>query len=85
MLTSAKLVLSARVWPSPSDYEITNTLVCPHTPLSPLASFALAPPERKRREGFFRDLTLPRRRIRIPITKCGGGHEDLCDEAESAL
>jgi hypothetical protein len=85
MLTSAKSVLSVRVWPNPSDYGFMNTPVRPHAPLSPLANFALAPPERKRREGFFRDLTLPRPRIRKPITECGGDDRDLCDEADMAL
>jgi hypothetical protein len=81
MPTSAKPVLSARKWPNPSDYELIITLVQPHTPLLPLANFALTPPERKRREGFFRDLTLPRGRIRMPVTKCFGGDRALNDEA----
>jgi hypothetical protein len=75
--------LPADIRPDQSAHDFINPLVRPVTPLPPLANFAVAPPQRRPRPGFFRDISLPHpRRIRMPpLVKCFGDR-DLRDEAQ---
>jgi hypothetical protein len=54
----------------PSLGEIVEQILRTREPPPTISDLARAPPERRRREGFFRPRTLPR--IRIPGTECFG-------------
>jgi hypothetical protein len=54
----------------PSLGEIVEQILRTREPPPTIPDLARAPPERRRREGFFRPRTLPR--IRIPGTECFG-------------
>jgi hypothetical protein len=54
----------------PSLGEIVEQILRTREPPPTILDLARAPPERRRREGFFRPRTLPR--IRIPGTECFG-------------